>query len=439
MNPIKILPRLGLRGRIFLPADKSISHRALILGAISTGVTTLENFPDSQDIKATVDVLRRLGVKIIRRKKGKVVIFGRGLNGLKSPKKALFISESGTTYRLLLGLLAGQCFKVKLLAGKPLSKRPMLRVIGPLRRMGAWIKASKSGKDEYPPVIIKGGNLKGINYKLPVPSAQVKSAIMLAGLYAQGKTKIIDHFKTRDHTERMFKAFRARIKLKGSQIVIEKSKQLKSIGRFYIPGDLSSAAFFIVAAIILPDSEVVLKNVSLNPSRMGALGVLKRMGARIEVCRKTKIKSAVFEQMGDILARGSQLKATKVKSTEIPSLIDEMPILMVASCFASGKTIFEGVGELRIKETDRIHSMSDNLRTMGADIKIINRAGKENIIINGKGFVKGGKLKSFGDHRTAMSSIISGLGADQESTLDDVSCINKSFPCFLRFLSSLKG
>jgi len=440
MKPFNILPGLTLKGRIILPGDKSIAHRALILGAISSGVTTLDNFPENNDLAATLDTFLRLGVKIKKGKKGKVIIFGKGLNGLQKPQGSLFVAESGTTFRLLLGLLAAQEFGVKLTAGKSLSKRPMLRVIQPLRKMGAFIKSRRSGVDEYPPVFIKGGNLKGITYKIPVASAQVKSAIILAGLYAQGQTKVIEIVQTRDHTERMLKVFKAKIKHEGNAIVIEKRRALISPGGIYIPGDLSSAAFFMVAVIILSGSEILLKDISLNPSRLGVVRVLKRMGAHINIVgRHVGMNLSGFEPLGDIAVRSSELKATRVRRREVPSLIDELPILMVASCFARGETVLEGVKELRVKEADRVSSMLENLRRMGADIRVARSNRTENIIIKGVGKLKGASLRSFGDHRTAMSAIIAGLAASGKSRIDDVSCINKSFPGFVNLLMSLQG
>ncbi len=438
MKPFNIVPGLRLRGRIILPGDKSIAHRALILSAISPGVTTLNNFPSSEDLKATISIFTKLGVKIKSSGKGMVIVSGRGLNGLKEPREGLFIAESGTTFRLLLGVLAGQNFGVKVLAGKSLSRRPMLRVTEPLRGMGAFVKSRRSGQDEYPPVFIKGGRLRGITYRVPVASAQVKSAIILAGLYAEGKTRVIEPVKTRDHTERMLKFFKAGIQHKGNTIVMKRTMSLVSPGRFYVPGDLSSASFFVVASIILPGSRLVLKDVSLNPTRTGLLKVLKRMGADINIAKKCRRVSG-FEPSGDLEVTSSKLKATKVTQEEIPSLIDELPILMVASCFAKGKTVLEGVGELRVKETDRIRSMTENLNKMGADIRIIRHKLKENMFIQGVEGLKGAALKSFGDHRTAMSLMIAGLSACGRSRIDDVSCVNKSFPGFANSMQSLLG
>jgi 3-phosphoshikimate 1-carboxyvinyltransferase len=439
MIPYNIMPGLRLKGSIILPGDKSIAHRAIILSAISSGKTIINNFPANEDCKASLEVFRNLGIKIKKDINGRLIISGKGLRGLTKPKRSLFIKESGTTFRLIAGLLAPQNFETKLTAGKALSQRPMLRVIAPLREMGASIsgrstKLKNGKKEEYPPLNINGSELKGVIYNIPVASAQVKSAILLAGLYAKGPTKIIEPVKTRDHTERMLRAFKVRIKGQGKTIVMKGRQVLHSPGSIYVPGDLSSAAFFIAAGAILKRSKILLKKVNLNPTRLGMVKVLKRMGADIAI-KESDLKGG--EPIGDILVKSSRLKGVKVLKKEVPSLIDEFPVLMVAASCAKGKTILEGVGELRVKETDRINSMLDNLKKMGADIKVAKSGKLENVVINGVSQLKGAKLKSFGDHRTAMSAIIAGLAARCKSSIDDVSCINKSFPEFLNILKSL--
>ncbi|MFA4989711.1 MAG: 3-phosphoshikimate 1-carboxyvinyltransferase [Candidatus Omnitrophota bacterium] len=426
-----------MKGEVFLPGDKSIAHRAIILSALAQAKTTLKNIPLNTDCLATINTLRKLGIKIkLNRASAQAVVFGRGLRGLQAPKSPIFIKESGTTFRLLLGILAGQGFKVKLCAGASLSRRPMLRAIRPLRLMAALIRAKKIGKEEYPPVIIQGGDLTGITYKLPVASAQVKSAILLAGLLAKGKTRVIAPVRTRDHTERMLKLFKADLKVQGNAVTINGAKRLTSPGTLSVPGDISSAAFFIVAASIIPGSNIRIKNVSLNPSRAGILRALKRMGAEIKI-QASKLKVQGNEPAGDILVKSSCLRGIKIGSKEVPSLIDELPVLMVAACFARGESVFSGVGELRVKETDRIKSMLVNLIQMGANIRI-NKTGKnENIIIKGVETLYGARVSSFGDHRTAMSMVIAGLAACGKTRIDDLSCINKSFPDFLATLNSL--
>jgi 3-phosphoshikimate 1-carboxyvinyltransferase len=447
MKPFAVRRICGLRGEITLPGDKSIAHRSIIISSISRGQTRIENFPFNKDCLSTIQSFKKLDIKITQvrskvrnRHVTKIIVNGKGLLGLKKPKGPIFIGESGTTFRLLLGTLAGQDFKVTLTAGKSLSQRPMLRVTNPLRMMGAKIKSKvksqKSKTEEYPPLTIKGGNLSAITYKMPVASAQVKSAIMLAALYAKGKTRIYEPIPTRDHTERLLKLFKADIKLQRNNIVITGRKELLSPGKITIPGDISSAAFFLVMAAIIPNSRILIRNVSLNPSRIGIIKVLKKMGAKIKVkSQKSKVKNA--EPIGDILVKNSKLRSVIVKKKEIPSLIDELPILMVAACFARGKTIFEGAEELRVKETDRIRSMSWNLKRMGAKIKIFNTRGSERMVIQGVNQLNASRTKSFGDHRTAMSMVVAGLAAGDRTVIDDISCINKSFPDFIGLLKSL--
>lgn len=434
MKPFEFRRSCGLKGKVSLPGDKSIAHRAIMLSCLASGKTAVYNFPQNEDCLATINSFKALGTKF-KLNKSCVFVSGRGSQGLVEPKSAIFIKESGTTFRLLLGVLAGLGFKARLNAGASLSRRPMSRVILPLRRMGVKITAKIKNGEEYPPLTILRGNLKGINYKLPIASAQVKSAILLAGLSAKGTTKVIEPFKTRDHTERMLKLFKADLRISGKSITVKGGGRLISPKRLYVPGDLSSAAFFMVGASIIPGSALLIKNVSLNPGRSGVVNVLKRMGAKIKI-KHQKIKAGQ-EPMGDITVKYSKLKGAVVKKKEIPFLIDEIPVLMVAACIANGKTTFEGVNELRVKETDRIFSMTNNLSKMGARIKVTRKNGVENIVINGVKGLNGAKLMSFGDHRTAMSLIIAGLAASGNSRIDDLSCINKSFPEFLRILKSL--
>ncbi len=448
MRPCLIKPVVRLTGAINLPGDKSVAHRSIILSAISRGKTVISNLPSNEDCLFTINAFKQFGVKIVQKKNNKAIIFGNGLFSLSKPKRPIFIGDSGTTLRLLLGVLAGQKFKVKLTAGRSLSQRPMLRVTAPLRLMGAVIKSQvtprlrsgqashKSQVEEYPPITIQGGNLRPIYYKMPVASAQVKSAILLAGLYALGRTEIIEPIQTRDHTERMLRLFGAKIKAQKNKIILQGQKELTSPGKIYIPGDISSASFFIVGAIIIPQSKIILKKISLNSSRAGIIKVLQRMGADIEV---TGHRSQVtgIEPMGDLVVKSSQLKGTVVKKEEIPSLIDELLILMVAACFAKGKTEFQGAEELRVKETDRIKSMCVNLKKMGACIKVIKSGGSEKIIVHGITELKGAKVSSFADHRTAMSLIIAGLAAGGITHIDDIICINKSFPGFTNLLKAV--
>ncbi len=440
MRPFLVKPAAYIRGKVVLPGDKSIAHRAVILAAISAYKTVIKNFPSNEDCLSTVNTFRRLGVRLLYRRQqvksgsGQIIVFGVGLRGLSKPQRPIFIGDSGTTLRLMLGILAAQEFKAVLKAGKSLSRRPMLRVNIPLRLMGARISARKialnAAQEEYPPITIRGAELRPITYKMPLASAQVKSAILLAGLYAKGLTRVIEPLKTRDHTERMLKLFKADIKRKHNQIIIRGDRELISPGTVTIPADISSASFFMVLASILPDSKILLRNVGLNPSRIGIIKVLKRMRADIQIVNR----HADYEPVGDIIVKSSSLRGTTVKKEEIPSLIDELPVLMTAACFARGKTIFEGAQELRVKETDRINSMLENLNRMGADIQVYS-AKSEKIIIKGVKELKGAPIKSFADHRTAMSMIVAALAANGNSKIDDTGCISKSFPDFLSVLN----
>lgn len=437
MKSFVINPALHLRGRIVVPGDKSIAHRAIIISALSRGTIVIENFPRNKDCLSTLNAFKRLGIKIKSfPNKGRVIIYGQGLHGFKKPKGPIFAGDSGTTLRLLLGVLAGQQFSARLTAGRSLSKRPMLRVTAPLRKMGAHIKAKVKGKDEYAPITIKGGALKSIRYRMPVASAQVKSALLLAGLYAQGSTEIFEPVKTRDHSERMLAAFKANIKVKKKSIIIKGNREMVSPKKIYIPGDLSSTGFFMVLAALMPRAEIVLKNISLNPSRMGIIKVLKRMSAKLHVSG-VRCQVSGGEPMGDIAIENSSLKATRVLASEVPALIDELPILMVAAACARGTSIFEGVQELRVKETDRISSMAWNLRKMGVKVEVVSQGKSEKVIINGASQLQGSALRSFGDHRTAMSMVVAGLVAQGKSSIDDISCIAKSFPQFFKILNPL--
>ncbi len=440
MKPFSFKAASRIKGRITLAGDKSIAHRAVILSSISCGTTIIDNFPDNLDCLYTLRALRKLGVRTKFLSAKKIRITGSGLQGLKKPRGPIPLGDSGTSIRLLSGVLAGQRFRTTLCADKSLSVRPMARITRPLRLMGAQIKSRTKRGQEYPPLVIQGGSLEGITYRMPVASAQVKSAIILAGLYADGETKVIETIASRDHTERMLKVFRARIKINKKAITIRKTDRLVTPGEIFVPGDISSASFLIVASIIIKGSSLVINGVGANPTRCGTLQALKRMGAQIKISRrKTNLNCA--EPTGNIYVRSSPLTGTRIKRKEIPSLIDELPILLVAASLAKGRSIFEGVGELRVKETDRVFSMVENLKKMGARIRIKQNRSREDIVIDGvKEFVlPKSRLKSYGDHRTAMSMIIAGLAVGGRGNLmiDDVSCINKSFPEFLKVLKRI--
>ncbi|MFH1338996.1 MAG: 3-phosphoshikimate 1-carboxyvinyltransferase [Candidatus Omnitrophota bacterium] len=451
MPSFKIRPVKSIRGEISLAGDKSIAHRSIFISAIAKGKTQIYNFPASRDCLASLRAFRKLGVTISERGLSpyglNISVAGRGIYGLKKPRSAIYAGESGTTFRLLSGLLSGQPFRASLTAGQSLSRRPMRRVTEPLRRMGAEIKArgarrtAHGATEDYPPMTIKGGRLRGITYRMPVASAQVKSALLLAGLYAEGITRVIEPKITRDHTERMLKDFGADIGIKGKIIGVTGKKELISPGEIHIPADISSAAFFIVAAILLPDSELIIKSVGLNPGRVGAIRVLRRMGADIKIIPD---ESSAFgsEPAGDIVVKSGELAGVDIKSNEISQMIDELPVLMLASCLARGRTVIYGAQELRVKETDRIFSMLTNLKKLGANIHVSGRTPKyarpqEKIVIEGTSRLKGATVKSFSDHRTAMTMIIAGLFSQGQTSIDDTACIAKSFPGFLEALKSL--
>jgi len=427
MQKITITGCKSLRGILQLPPDKSISHRAVILGALSDGKVKVKNFLESEDCLKTVRVFKTLGIKIEKKDPGELLIHGNGLAGLKKPARPLYLGNSGTTMRLLSGVLAGQNFEVKLTGDASLSKRPMGRVIEPLRLMGAKVKASKD--NNFAPLTIKGENLKGIRYRLPVASAQVKSALLLAALFARGKTRLIEPAKSRDHTERMLKYLGIRIDIDGLKLSITGGQRLRAKD-IYIPADISSAAFFLVGAATVASSRITLKSVGLNPTRTGIIKVLKRMGAQLEIKNRA---TRNLEPGGDVKIGYGGLRGIHIKGDIIPRLIDELPVLMVAASLAKGKTIIEGAGELRVKETDRIKSMVINLSKMGARIE----EKRDGVIIEGVEKLHGATVKSYGDHRTAMSMIVAGLSARGKTIIENTECINTSFPGFLKTLKIL--
>ena len=447
MGTLKIKFVKCISGIITVPVDKSISHRAVMFGAIAEGVTRINNFLDAEDCNRTIKAFQQMGIEIKSKVKSnphwgagklKVVeIYGKGLRGLKAPNKPIYCGNSGTTMRLLSGILAGQNFKSILTGDESLSQRPMKRIAAPLKEMGAKIKSKvKSQKSKVdkicPPLIIRGGNLKAINYKSPVASAQVKSCVLLAGLYADGVTSVTEPFLSRDHTERMLRSFGVQVKLKGLKASIKGRQKLKATN-ITVPADISSAAFFIVAALIVKNSALRIKSVGINPTRTGILDILKRMNAKIKVKSKKSKGKKYVEPVADLIIESSQLKATTIEGDVIPRAIDELPVLMVAATQANGTTKIIGAKELRVKETDRIKSMSEGLNKMGADIKVIG----DDIYIKGPTKLKGAALNSLGDHRTAMSFAVAGLVAEGETTIKDTECILTSFPNFSKTLSKI--
>ncbi len=420
-----INPARKISGEITLPGDKSISHRAVMIGAISKGRTVVKDIPDSDDCEYTIRAFRDMGIDI--KKDGDyTTIEGKGLKGLKKPKGNLNVGNSGTSMRLLAGILAGQDFSATMEADESLSGRPMKRITEPLGMMGVDIKSAAGG---YPPLEIKGGTVKPISYILPIPSAQIKSAILFAGLYADGVTSVEERFKSRDHTERMLKYFGAKLKSGGLKVWVEGARELQA-KQFEIPGDISSAAFFIAGAVLLDGSKIKIENMGINPTRTGILDILKKMGANVKVAERKYL----FEPVGDIEVESGAIHGVVIEENEIPAIIDELPVIFVLASLAKGKTVIKGAGELRVKETDRIRSMKENLERMGAAFSVTD----DRITIDGVNSLKGADIKSYGDHRTCMAMAIAALTAKDTSEIDDTACVAKSFPGFFKLIEELK-
>ncbi len=427
MNRINVRYRGPLRGEVTPPSDKSISHRTIMFSSLAEGKSVIRNFLRAEDPMRTLEAFRQMGINI-QTTDDEIVIEGKGLHGLKKPEGDIDCGNSGTTMRMLSGVLAGQPFDSTLTGDEFLLKRPMRRVMGPLTQMGAEISSEEGG---MPPLKIKGGTLKPIEYDSPIASAQVKSAILLAGLYCDGTTTVIEPGRSRDHTERMLKALGADVKIDGLQVSIAGGAALGPMD-ITVPGDLSSAAFFIVAGLIVPGSELVVRNVGINPTRTGIIDVLKAMGADIRVENKRDVSG---EPAADIAVSHSELKGIDIGGDIILKAIDEFPILCVAAAKAKGKTTITGAAELRVKESDRIAAMASELKKMGAVVKEL----EDGIIIEGMEELKPAQVKSHGDHRIAMSMIIAGLTAEGETMVEDTDCVNTSFPGFMDMIDKLRN
>lgn len=426
MKKIHISPVLKCVKRIYMPGDKSISHRTVIIGSLATGVTKIYNFLEADDTLNTVKIFKQLGVKI-EKKNDVYYIYGKGLYSFHEPKSELYVGNSGTSIRLTLGVLAAQNFRSVITGDAQIVKRPMNRVIKPLSEMGARFESVNG----FAPVVVQGGSLNGIKYKLEIPSAQVKSAIILAALYANNPTEIIEEIKSRDHTERMLQHFGAKIKKIGKKIIVTPGGFKGNV--VYVPGDISSAAYFIAAGAIMKNSKITIMNVGLNPTRTGIIDVLKKMGAKIKI-NDLRIKNN--EPMGNIIIQSSRLKGTIVKGNIIPRVIDEIPIISIVAAYAKGKTVIANAEELRVKETDRIFTIVRNLKRIG--IKVEEK--KDGMVIygnNGKPF-KYVDIDSFGDHRIAMAFSIAALISDNGLLIKDIECVNTSFPEFFDILGDLK-
>lgn len=440
MDRIDLCKAKSFKGEFYPPPDKSLSHRAVIFSSLSKGKSRIRNFLKAEDTISTINAMRMLGIEITplhpplskggmeRGVTSELIVNGKGLYGLKEPSDVINCGNSGTTMRFLSGVLSGNPFFSVLTGDESLRQRPMSRVIIPLKQMGAEIMARL--EDKYPPIAIRGRRLKAIKYTLPVASAQVKSAMLLAGLYAEGETELIEPFKSRDHTERMLPSFGAKIMIEDLHIKIKGETELEGL-EIQVPGDFSSAAFFIVGALLVKDSEIIIREAGVNPTRTGLLSVLKEMGGYIEI---SNMKYVSGEPVADIYCRGGkELKAVHITSDKMPALIDEFPVLCVAATHATGITTIKGAAELRVKESDRIKAMATELRKMGADIEEF----EDGLSITGKKKLKGAVVESYKDHRIAMALSIAALIADGTTTISDFSSVNISFPGFLNILKKL--
>lgn len=418
-----------LRGEITIPGDKSISHRAVMFGALSDGTTEVTNFLQGADCLSTIDCFRRLGIAIENTSK-RILIHGKGLHGLTAPAEILDTGNSGTTTRLISGILSGQKFESILNGDASIQSRPMKRIIEPLSQMGADIVSIK-GNGCAPLRIRETSSLHGIHYNSPVASAQVKSAIMLAGLYADSPTSVTEPYISRNHTELMLSGFGAKIKTEGTTATIQPNPHLEGM-KVDVPGDISSAAYFIAAGLIIPGSEILIKNVGINPTRDGILKVVREMGADITLMNE---KNSSGEPTADLLIRYSPLKAVTIGGAVIPTLIDELPIIAVLSCFAEGTTIIKDAQELKVKESNRIDVMVQNLSAMGAHIE----ATDDGMIIEGGHPLHGAVIDSKLDHRIAMSFAIAALCSDGETEILGADCVKISYPNFYETLEGLMG
>ncbi len=426
-DSFKISPAKRIAGSISISSDKSISHRSIIFASLASGSSVIKNFLMSEDCLNTLKIFKKLGVDIKTEKDGTLIIKGKGRYGLKGGGR-LYCGNSATTMRLLSGILACQNFDSCLYGDSSLSNRPMKRIIIPLKKMGANISAKQ---DSYPPLKIRKGEIKGIFYQSPIASAQVKSCIFLAGLYSDNPTRVSEPFKSRDHTEKMMEYFKIPVKIeKDNSIMIKGGNNWPGMS-LTIPGDFSSAAFFITAALLIPDSELEIKEVNLNSTRTGFLETVKKMGGNIKILRK---KISCNELVGDIKISYSKLKSVQITDKDIPQMIDEIPLVALLATQAEGKTIIDGLSELRKKETDRLHAITTQLSIMGQSIQ---EEQNSLIIIGNSGSIKGAKINSFGDHRIAMMCIIGALVAKTSSEISSIKCIKTSFPDFFSVLTHL--
>lgn len=427
---VRIAPADSLRGDFQLPGDKSISHRSAMFAAIGDGQSILRNYSSARDCQNTLDCMEAMGVKI-RRSAEQIIIDGVGLNGLRQASQTLDVGNSGSTIRMLSGILAGQNFTTEITGDESIQRRPMKRVIDPLRLFGAKIEARD---DNFAPIKIHGGNLKAIEYTPPVASAQVKSCVLLAGLFADGKTTVVEKTPTRNHTEVMMRETGAALEIEstvdGQRISVTGGKPLKALGDYTVAGDLSSAAFFIVAALIAPNAEITLRHIGVNPSRTALIDVLKQMGGQIEIINQ---RLAHGEPVADFVIRSSQLEGSlELSGDVIANLIDEIPILSVAATQLEGTLTIRDARELRVKESDRIRAIVDNLRLMGITVEEFD----DGLRITGKQSLNGARVESYGDHRIAMAFAVAGLIAKGETEIIGAEAASVSLPEFYSLLAT---
>lgn len=414
-----VQPGGRLTGAIQIPGDKSISHRAVMLGALAEGVTDVTGLLDGEDVLSTLAAFRAMGVNVVGPRQGRLTIHGAGLRGLKAPTRSLDMGNSGTAMRLLAGILAGQAFDSVLIGDDSLSKRPMTRVTEPLSRMGASISTAGGGCS---PLKIKGAQaLHGIEYPMPLASAQVKSSLLLAGLYATGTTAVTEPAPTRDHTERMLRGFGYEVETRGRSVRVGGGGRLTACA-IDVPSDISSAMFFLVGATIAPESDLLLEHVGVNPTRIGAVNILRMMGADLALQNTRDVGG---EPVADIRVRAARLRGIAIPVDQVPLAIDEFPALFVAAACADGETVLSGAGELRVKESDRIAVMAEGLQRLGIDA----RETADGLVIRG-GPMRGGEIDSHGDHRVAMSFAMAALRATGVMTVRDCKNVDTSFPGF---------
>ncbi len=423
-----MLPRGPLRGRISVPADKSISHRAVIFASLADGRSRIRNMLRAEDPLRTVDAFRAMGISIENRG-DEVLVDGKGLRGLREPGDVIYCGNSGTTTRLLLGILGSLPFFSCVTGDRSLRSRPMGRVVEPLRLAGARIDGRDDGSRL--PLAVRGEALKTIDFESPRASAQVKTCLLLAGLFREGRSTVREPERSRDHTERMLPAFGVHVGVDGTAVSVRGPAELKPVD-VTVPGDFSSAAFFIVAALVVPGSELVIENVGLNPTRTGLLDALRDMGAAIEIQGE---RLASGEPVGDILVRHSALRGIEVDGPLVPRMIDEFPVFSVAAALAEGKTVIRSAGELRVKESDRIGVMAKHLRQCGVAVEEWD----DGMEIAGAESLAGGVFESHGDHRVSMAMAVAGLRSRSKTRLTDVDCVATSFPGFWELLDKARG